>query len=401
MARIATGTSVSEDSDAALRGAYATLCERLGGEPTWTMLGVSATHDLERVRMTWSEVCAGHVHGLTSSGGVMTEEGASQGRSMSLFGILDEEGSYGTSAALVEDDVTGAAQEALLAALGAAGRDGELPALIWMSCSPGYEEEVIAGLEEVVGDGVTIAGGSAADDAIAGQWRLFDREQLGADAVVISVMFPSMGQAVMFQSGFAPTEHVATVTAATGRLLQELDGRPAADVYDEWTGGAISSQRRAGEGMILSETSLHPLGRVVGDVASAKYHLLSHPASVEADGSLALFTDIEVGDEVILMKGSSDRLVERAGRLARQVISLHSVPSERILGGLVIYCAGCMMNVSDRLGEVVDGLQTGLEQRPFLGTFTFGEQGCFVGGENRHGNLMITVLVFFDEGSSS
>jgi len=152
--------------------------------------------------------------------------------------------------------------------------------------------------------------------------------------------------------------------------------------------------------MILSETSLHPLGRVVGDVASAKYHLLSHPASVEADGSLALFTDIEVGDEVILMKGSSDRLVERAGRLARQVISLHSVPSERILGGLVIYCAGCMMNVSDRLGEVVDGLQTGLEQRPFLGTFTFGEQGCFVGGENRHGNLMITVLVFFDEGSS-
>ena len=351
--------------------------------------------------MTWSEVCAGHVHGLTSSGGVMTEEGASQGRSMSLFGILDEEGSYGTSAALVEDDVTGAAQEALLAALGAAGRDGELPALIWMSCSPGYEEEVIAGLEEVVGDGVTIAGGSAADDAIAGQWRLFDREQLGADAVVISVMFPSMGQAVMFQSGFAPTEHVATVTAATGRLLQELDGRPAADVYDEWTGGAISSQRRAGEGMILSETSLHPLGRVVGDVASAKYHLLSHPASVEADGSLALFTDIEVGDEVILMKGSSDRLVERAGRLARQVISLHSVPSERILGGLVIYCAGCMMNVSDRLGEVVDGLQAGLEQRPFLGTFTFGEQGCFVGGENRHGNLMITVLVFFDEGSSS
>ena len=39
-------------------------------------------------------------------------------------------------------------------------------------------------------------------------------------------------------------------------------------------------------------------------------------------------------------------------------------------------------------------LQAALPGIPFLGSFTFGEQGCFPGGENRHGNLMISVLLF-------
>jgi hypothetical protein len=46
------------------------------------------------------------------------------------------------------------------------------------------------------------------------------------------------------------------------------------------------------------------------------------------------------------------------------------------------------------MDEVVDGLRLELGALPFLGSFTFGEQGCFVGGENRHGNLMILVVVF-------
>jgi hypothetical protein len=46
------------------------------------------------------------------------------------------------------------------------------------------------------------------------------------------------------------------------------------------------------------------------------------------------------------------------------------------------------------MDQVVDGVNQSLGGKPFLGSFTFGEQGCFAGGENRHGNLMISVLVF-------
>ena len=68
--------------------------------------------------------------------------------------------------------------------------------------------------------------------------------------------------------------------------------------------------------------------------------------------------------------------------------------TEDAAGALVIYCAGCMLAVQDRMDDVVAEARDALGGKPFLGAFTFGEQGCFVGGENRNGNLMIATLVF-------
>jgi len=39
-----------------------------------------------------------------------------------------------------------------------------------------------------------------------------------------------------------------------------------------------------------------------------------------------------------------------------------------------------------------EGLRQALGGRPFLGNFTFGEQGAFLDKQNRHGNLMISVV---------
>ena len=58
-----------------------------------------------------------------------------------------------------------------------------------------------------------------------------------------------------------------------------------------------------------------------------------------------------------------------------------------------MYCAGCMLTVADRMPEVVSSIGSEFKQ-PFLGTFTFGEQGCFLDSTNRHGNLMISAVVF-------
>ena len=44
--------------------------------------------------------------------------------------------------------------------------------------------------------------------------------------------------------------------------------------------------------------------------------------------------------------------------------------------------------------EVATEVREALGGKPFLGAFTFGEQGCFTGGESHHGNLMISVVVF-------
>ena len=53
-----------------------------------------------------------------------------------------------------------------------------------------------------------------------------------------------------------------------------------------------------------------------------------------------------------------------------------------------------MMGVGDDLWKVAVDVTKSLDQKPFIGIFTFGEQGPILGHENRHGNLMISCLVF-------
>jgi hypothetical protein len=137
-----------------------------------------------------------------------------------------------------------------------------------------------------------------------------------------------------------------------------------------------------------------PLGRAVSEVGGFPYYLLSYPVSALPDGALLVFTEIQQGDEVILMTGSADSLVSRAGRAASVAVSTALFEPEDLRGALLLYCAGCMLGVQERMPEVVASLRTAVRNAPFLGAFTLGEQGGFIGVENRHGNLMIAVLVF-------
>jgi hypothetical protein len=177
--------------------------------------------------------------------------------------------------------------------------------------------------------------------------------------------------------------------------LYEIDGRTAAGVYNEWTDGAIAGAIESG-GTVLDETTLHPLGREVASVGGMPYYQLSHPEQVTEDGALALFTRIEEGDEVVCMTGTVDSLTARAGRVAEAARDTRFGGEDELAGALVIYCAGCMLAVDDRITEVVDHLNDALDDAPFLGAFTFGEQGCFVGGNNQHANLMISVVTFYE-----
>ena len=104
--------------------------------------------------------------------------------------------------------------------------------------------------------------------------------------------------------------------------------------------------------------------------------------------------DCRAGDLGHRRRGTADSLVSRAGRVATSALRSGGIDASSVAGGLVVYCAGCMLAVQEEMDGVVQQMRAALGDAPFLGTFTFGEQGCFVGGDNYHGNLMISVVVF-------
>nr|WP_320189954.1 FIST N-terminal domain-containing protein [uncultured Desulfobacter sp.] len=350
------------------------------------------------------------IHGSTSCTGVMTQMGIASDNSegLAMFAISDPLGSFGVGAAPIDEHPTTAAETAVNQALANADCPGEVPAMVWIASAPGCEEALLQGIANVLGDDVPVAGGSSADNKLDGSWKQFDHQSIYTNGVIITTLFPSSEVMFCFHSGYEPTAAKGIITKAGGyeatqkkgiatqasrRTLSEIDGHPAARIYNEWTDGTIKEQLNSG-GKILSQTSLNPLGRIAGYIGDIPFFQLSHPDSVTPEGELTLFSDISTGEEVILMQGTVDSLIARAGRVATAAIETHLSSPKEVAGALIVYCAGCMLTVHDRLEEVVDSIRSALPDTPFLGTFTYGEQGCFLNGGNRHGNLMISVLLF-------
>lgn len=386
----------AQSLDGDVRGLIQLLVDRLAGAPTFLVVHATEGCDLACVaRVLREELPDVPVHGGTSCQGVMTDAGfhTGEGGTLALFGVRDPEGAYGTGAATLQPSAHDAAGQALKQALEQAGRVGEAPPVIMLGAAPGQEETVLAGMAAVVGPSVPVVGGSSADNRIQGHWQQLANGDVQSNAAVVSVLFPSTDVAYAFHSGYSPSTRFGIITQAEGRELLEIDGEPAATVYNRWTEGAIQDALPAG-GVVLASSTFHPLGRVVGSVGGVPYYSLSHPESVTPRGGLTLFTDVAVGERLILMEGTRKSLLTRAARVVAAALESRGLTRDAVAGAYVIFCAGCMLAVQDEMRSVAAGITEALGDKPFIGSFTFGEQGCLPGGENCHGNLMISILLF-------
>ncbi len=394
--KIASAWSIEPKSEAAASEACRMLLEKLPGVPRLLVVHSSCEYDNEAVVKQLRNLAPGALlQGGTSCLGVMTEDGfhTKEGKGLGLLGIYDPDGSYGVGLCETGTDPAGAAKSAIDQALTQANRPGEVPLVILIANHPGHEDLVVRAIEEHIGMNVPIIGGTSADNDMSGQWQQFGNDVVSRQAVSVAVLFPTGDIGYSFHSGYEPTDCRGRVTRAEGRILKEIDHRPAAQVYNEWTEGLIAGVLPRG-GSLVPTATFTPLGNRVGEVGGIAYYRLSYPVEVVQDQALLLFTDVQEGTEVVLMRGTHDSLATRAGRVAAAALENAPFMRKDARGAFVLFCTGCMLAIRDRMPEVAEGLKSALPGLPFLCSFTLGEQGCFLGGENRHGNLMIVVLVF-------
>ncbi|MFW5739902.1 MAG: FIST signal transduction protein [Myxococcota bacterium] len=388
--RVATSWTTDIHPARGAADAHERLLQRLGADPSYLVVFATEPFGLRPALQRLRELAGCPMHGATSFRAVMTEEGvhAHDGRALGMLGVVDPDGSYGVGMARIGDNPGDSAKRAAREALDQAQRPGEVPAAILMTAAPGCEEALIAGAESFFGSEVPIVGGSSADEQIQGDWLQAANERVASDSVVLSAMFPSTEVGAAFHSGHGPTSFRGRVTRSSGRTLWEIDGRPAAEVYAQWTGKALPAEDGAS---IFGDTTTVPLGRAVAAMGGIETFLLMHPATVVAGGGLTMFAEVREGDTVVLMRGTRRSLVTRAGRVAQSVADQAEERLEQVRGALVFFCAGCLLTVGEALDEAVAGVRSSLDGQPFLGAFTYGEQGCLPDGKNHHGNLMISI----------
>lgn len=333
---------------------------------------------------------AAHLGG-SSFGGVMTHRGVMDSTSIGVL-LIEDSGDFGVASARLDTDAAYTAERLLLQALANCGCSGELPELIWIYQPPGHEEAVIEGLRRVVGDRCPIVGGSSADNDVDGRWRQLGPDGPMSDGLIVGVLLPSSRIGYAFQSGYEPAGPSGVITEVSGREILSIDGKPAAGVYNEWIGGRIDHQLLHG-GSILASTTMFPLATDSGCVNGVSHYLLMHPEMVTSTGALRTFRNAESGARLYSMKGDRGRLVDRAGRVAGQAVRMLPPSHSDAAGALVVYCGGCKMAIGEDIHKVSAAVASQLGDAPFIGCFTFGEQGRLL-DRNVHGNLMISAVVF-------
>jgi hypothetical protein len=410
---IFTAAIEGPEVQACIRQTAKTLSSKLaGGRASLLICFHRATADntavfsaLKQQMAHWKELTAPLV-GCSSFQGTMTEDGCF-GRNDFGIGILalaDPEGAYGVGFdSLSQAESAGqAALNALDRALIAADRAGEQPELIWLHTCPGNEEEIIEALDSELGGHVPIIGGSCADQEIAGNWHCFNDVNSADDGITLAVFFPSDDLEITyaFQGGYEPTEQKGIVTKSNGRILKEIDGKPAGVQYSAWCDGLLDQGLHIPDTTnILNATTLTPLGRKIGTIQTGgheiPYYTLIHPDTLTPDKSLTLFSKVSEGQELLQMKGSIESLINRPRRVIADALSNSDEGGFNVLGGIMIYCAGCRLAVESNTNDIVGAVNDSLHHKPFITAFTFGEQGCLAGGENVHGNLMISTVIFY------
>lgn len=334
--------------------------------------------------------------GCSSCKGVMTEKGFFESPVIAVLAIYDKgNNAYGSGLASFNDhtSIFSAVEQCIDDALLNANRVGEVPNMAILHSTPGYEEDVISAIDNKFGTRVPIIGGSAADTAIAKNWSVLTEKGITQSGIAIQLQFPNASVITEFSAGYSPTECVGLVTQSQGRLLQEIDGEPAKDLYKDWI--SDHSNIQISDEFMFQHVTRFPLGRIVTDCDGQPYYRLTHPIRITEEGELELFANMEKGEEVTLMTGSHEQLITRAARTIRETEARnHSASSKH--GAIIIFCAGAMLRLGADMPNVQAQIKTELNGYPFICPFTFGEQGRFPDGANAHGNLMIASAIYYD-----
>ncbi|BCS97297.1 hypothetical protein DSLASN_29290 [Desulfoluna limicola] len=396
---IGQGASTAEDGGAAALEAVERSRTGLGERPvSFVMVASSEGYDFNQVI---SGVRKGYgsgvkIWGLTSHKGVMTREGWQKGKGLSVMAFSSEHMAFGVGDAELDDPEAAARAACRMAVKDAGKSPDEKPAMILMTASFGEEERLVDEIDAFFGGGVKIFGGSSGDNNLSGEWRQFSSRGVHKKGVVLTLIYTDLKIGTMYGNGigYVATGKRGTVTRAEGRVIYEIDGRPAGDVYNEWLGGTIAEKVKNG-GSLMFEGILAPLTQTVTASDGTSYNLTIHAVELnKEDGSLTSLAVSKAGEEISILHGSSDAHFNRPPIVAIMGRTDGRIAPGEVAGTLFFCCACTHMVLEGRVGGFIPMVNRVLNNAPFLGAFTFGEQGFIPGLGNRHQNLINSMIVF-------
>jgi hypothetical protein len=382
----ATGSSTAADAGAA--GKEAAKKAKLGlSDIKLVFAYASVAYDLKKMLAGIAEELPGvPVVGNTSFTGVITPEGFITGEKgfVGVLALAGDDLHVGVAAGPKEKGARETGRRIAREAMKNSGRAGP-PDYFYMAAPPGEEELFLKGVSDVIGR-KPVFGGSAADNSIAGEWKLFAGGEVFADGLVLAFFYADKPAANLFTGAYRETGDVGIITKVKDkRTLVEIDGKPALRRYAEW---AQTDPEKLKGGNLLVFTITSPLGVKdrLGDLTAIR-----HPMNGNDDYSMAIGANLAEKTAVIRMEASVDELI---GSAAQTLETLKQKMASPPAAFHLVHCGGRRAGMGDRIEEVAKNVKEAAGDVPFIMEFTFGEYGYEDDGNNTTGGLMLSYTGF-------
>jgi hypothetical protein len=278
----------------------------------------------------------------------------------------------------ITDDLRAAGRTSSRRALESLGAEADL-LLLFIDSTHGDIADPVSGAYEAAGPSIPLAGGAASGDV---KLHFHDGEA-SADSVVAVAIASGGEYGIGDTQTCSPRGTPSIVTRSEGQTIEEIDGRPAEQVYLEQLGFAgVALDDDEFEALAIT----HPLAQpeLHGDVR------LRHVTGRAGDGAILVGTHIPASAAIEYTELEFDQLLESG---AQSVVDASAGLGGSAGAALVFDCAGRRRALRDGLTQEVDAISKALGDTPvpLAGLYTSGEVARLQGAKGDRTHAVVTV----------
>ena len=395
MLKTKVGYSTLKDSYA--KGKEAAKNANVGMRPKLGMMYCSCNDDVEEVVSgAISSMKGAPVIGCTSSGMIITNDGIieSEDGFAGLMSFDDKNMNIGVAAHKAGKNAREIGRKVARQAVENAGENYS-PNYFYMVASPKEEEDYLMGIQDVIGR-VPMFGGSAADDTVEGNWKIFCNDQVFSDGVAVAFFYTDNDIVTSYTGAYRDTENYGLITEVKNdRTLVKIDGVSALKKYADWIGKKPSELK--GQNLLVASIT-KPLGvkDPLGNLTVVRHPMFGDDMGTKTttDDVINLGNKVVEKTAIVQLEATVDELIKSTKTTLKDVKSqLSTEPA----GYFLVHCGGRKLGIGDRIDEVYKNLVEEARGVPFITVFTFGEYGYDEHSANICGGLMLSFTAFGEE----
>jgi len=263
--------------------------------------------------------------------------------------------------------------------------------LLLIDTMAGNCEEVTLIAASELGADEPLAGGAAGDDLKMESTIVSCGERAASDAVVIGQIFSKAPVGVGVCHGHHPLSQPLKVTKAKGNVVEEIDGRPAWDVWRERTRDAAMMQGLDVDALASSEETGFLL-RFEAGLAAGQAYKIRAPLSRGEGGSITFACGVPEGAVIRITESTPKNQIESAREAAGR--AKQKLGGRPAAGAIVFDCICRNLILRDEFGDAVKGMVEELGGVPVAGFETYGEIALDAGDMSGFHNTTSVVLAF-------